>query len=75
MDTKYNFGDEGESRIAYVRPVSVGDLPDEVREQLGEVEVLYAVHSADGTRLALVKDRDMAYILARQNDMDPVTVH
>ena len=75
MDTKYNFGDEGEQRIAYVRPVAVSDLPDEVREQLGEVEVLYAVHAADGTRLALVRDRNMAFVLARQNDMDPVTVH
>lgn len=75
MDTKYDFGDSEDQRIAYVRPVAVSDLPDEVREQLGEVEVLYAVHSADGTRLALVKDRNMAFVLARQNDMDPVAVH
>jgi len=33
------------------------------------------VHSSEGQRLALVRDRKMAFVLARQNDMDPVTVH
>ena len=28
-----------------------------------------------GDRLALVKDRDLAFIVARQNDLAPVSVH
>jgi hypothetical protein len=36
---------------------------------------LYAVHSDQGERLALVKDRNLAFVLARQNDLSPVTAH
>jgi len=37
--------------------------------------VIYAVHRADGERLALVRDRALAFVLARQNDLAPVSVH
>ncbi|MDZ7709331.1 MAG: DUF1150 domain-containing protein [Roseovarius sp.] len=75
MDTKYDI-DTGAGRpIVYVRPVKADDLPDEVREQLGGQETLYAVHSTEGERLALVADRKTAFFLARENDMEPVTVH
>ena len=75
MDTKYDFGtDEGE-RIVYVRPVAVADLPEEIRSQAMGLETLYAVHDASGERLALVKDRWMAFALAREHDMAPVAVH
>jgi len=33
------------------------------------------VHDAAGERLALVADRKLAFLLARQNDLAPVTVH
>ena len=75
MYTKYDFGQEDENRIVYIREVSVDDLPEDVREQAEGAEVLYAVHSADGERLALVKERNLAFALARQNDFAPVTVH
>jgi hypothetical protein len=29
----------------------------------------------DGEQLALTGDRDTAYFLARENDLDPVTLH
>lgn len=75
MDTKYDFENATDRPIVYVREVKADDLPRDVREQVGGLETLYAVHSADGERLALVRDRTMAFVLARQNDMDPVTVH
>ncbi|MCV2874374.1 DUF1150 domain-containing protein [Defluviimonas sp. WL0050] len=75
MDTKYDFGPEAGERIVYVREVTVADLPEDIRAQAAGLETLYAVHDADGERLALVKDRKMAFILARQNDMAPVSVH
>lgn len=75
MNTKFDFGPETEERIVYVRPVDVAELPEEVQAQVQGAEQLYAVHSADGERLALVRDRHMAFVLARQNDLAPVTVH
>ncbi|MCY4333576.1 MAG: DUF1150 family protein [Litoreibacter sp.] len=62
-------------RVVYIRPVDVADLPEEVRSESGGREKVYALHSADGERLALVKDRNTAFVLARQNDFAPVTVH
>ncbi|MDJ0824509.1 MAG: DUF1150 family protein [Rhodobacter sp.] len=75
MDHKFDFGPEDQDRIVYVRPVAVADLPQEVRAQAGDLETLFAVHDADGQRLALVRDRKMAFALARQNDLAPVNVH
>jgi len=75
MDTKYDFGTEEGRRIVYVRPVAVADLPQEVQREAQGIDTLYAVHNAEGERLALVRDRSLAFILARQNNMEPVTVH
>lgn len=75
MDTKYHGLPDSDERIVYVREVKVADLPDDIRPQLGGVTSVYAVCSTDGERLALVRDREMAFVLARQNDFAPVTVH
>ena len=75
MDTRYEFGPEGQDNIVYIRAVDVADLPIEVQEQAQGAAQLYAVCKSDGERLALVKDRNLAFILARQNDLTPVTVH
>lgn len=75
METNYDFLPQGGARIVYVRPVKVLDLPEEVREQAAGLEELYAVHDASGERLALVRDRRLAFALARQNDLAPVNVH
>jgi hypothetical protein len=77
MNTKFNFGPEDGKQIVYVRPVDVIELPEELQEQVRAegLQTLYAVHDAAGERLALVKDRWLAFMLARQNDMAPVSVH
>ncbi len=75
MDTKVNFLPEAEGRIVYVRPVAVAELPEEIRAQAEGLDRLYALHRPDGERLALVRDRDMAFALARQNDLAPVNAH
>ncbi|SNR47547.1 DUF1150 family protein [Puniceibacterium sediminis] len=75
MNTKYVFDGQDEDRLVYVRPVLFADLPEDVQEQIEDQDILYAVHRADGERLALVTDRSMAFSLARQNDLAPVTVH
>lgn len=75
MDVKFEGLPDSDDRIVYVREVSVDDLPDEIRPQLAGLKKLYAVHNERGERLALVRDRHMAFVLARQNDLSPVTVH
>jgi hypothetical protein len=75
MDASFDFGPENGERIVYVRPVAVSDLPEPLREQAAGLETIYAVHRPDGERLALVRDRRLAFALARQNDLAPVNVH
>ena len=75
MDVKYEALPEAGAKIVYVRPVAVADLPQDVREQIGEIETVYSVHDTDGQQLALVRDRNMAFLLARQHDLAPVSVH
>lgn len=74
MYTEHEVGPEA-GRIVYVRKVDVADLPEDVRNQAEGLDALYAVHNSDGERLALVKERKLAFILARQHDLAPVTVH
>lgn len=74
MHTPYEFNDDG-SKIVYVKAVDVADLPEEVRAEAGDREQLYAVHDASGQQLALVADRKLAFVLARENDYSPVAVH
>ncbi|MDE3027961.1 MAG: DUF1150 family protein [Paracoccaceae bacterium] len=75
MDVKYDFGPDTGPRIVYVRPVAVTSLPEEVQAQAVGLDTLYAVCDADGEQLALVRDRGLAFALARQNDMAPVNAH
>jgi len=75
MNTPFEFETAQQDRTVYVRPVNLIELPDEVREQIHGTDHIYAVHTADGERLALVRDRKMAFVLARQNDFAPVNVH
>lgn len=72
LDAKFHADDKS---IVYIRPVAVGSLPDALREQIGDLETVYSVHRVDGERLALVTDRKLAFHLAREHDLAPVSVH
>ncbi len=63
--------------LMYVRKVDMDELPEAVLEEAreGGLDQLYALHRADGEQVALVGDRGMAFNLARQNDLQPVSVH
>ncbi|KIC41510.1 hypothetical protein RA27_09680 [Ruegeria sp. ANG-R] len=74
MNTPIEINAEG-TRIVYVKAVDVADLPKDVREQAGDLDQLYAVHDSDGQQLALVADRKLAFVLAREHDLSPVAVH
>ncbi len=76
MNTEYQLDiDNAERRIVYVRPVTVAELPEEVQSQAMGLETIYALHDAQGERIALVKDEKLAFLLARQNNLAPVHVH
>jgi hypothetical protein len=74
MNTKFDLAKFGEG-IVYVKPIVAADLPDEMRARVGDLQELFSVHNADGEQLALVADRKLAFHLARENNMHPVTVH
>jgi hypothetical protein len=63
-----------ESRIVYIREVPASELPAETRARIGDAP-LYAIHDSVGNRLALVADRDLAFVVARQHEMTPVSAH
>jgi hypothetical protein len=61
--------------IVYVRGIKTEDLPPEIRAQTNGRDRLYAIHAANGEVLALVGDRDQAFVVARRNEFAPVSVH
>ncbi len=74
MDTKFDLEKLGQD-IVYVKPILVAELPEDMRAKVGDLQELFAVHNADGEQLALVANRKLAFHLARENNMHPVTVH
>lgn len=62
-------------RTVYVKMIAVTDLPRALRDQAEGLKQLYAVHDAQGQQLALVGDRKLAFMLAREHDYAPVMVH
>ncbi|MCU0801648.1 MAG: DUF1150 domain-containing protein [Rhodobacteraceae bacterium] len=73
MNTPFAFPDG--PKLVYVREIAVRDLPDSLREQAGGLDVIYAVHAPNGQQLALVANKALAFHLARQHDVTPVSVH
>ncbi|PIV74184.1 MAG: DUF1150 domain-containing protein [Rhodobacteraceae bacterium CG17_big_fil_post_rev_8_21_14_2_50_65_11] len=67
----------GARPIVYVRKVAVEDLPEGIKEQASGAGLtsLYVIGNEAGEQLALVRDRKLAFVVARQNDMTPVSVH
>jgi hypothetical protein len=53
----------GVQDIAFVKPVTVND------------EMAYSIHAADGTQIALLADRTVAFAAIRQQGLEPVSVH
>jgi len=79
MNTRYEFekstGRPEDARIVYVRPLDTKELPDHIREQTGDLEKVYGVFGSNGEQIALTANRTMAFDLARDNELTPVSVH
>ena len=71
----------GAPNVVYVRPVLAAEIlastPTGRIEgiELEPDQVLYAVHRADGERLAVLGDRDAAVAAAVAHELAPVSVH
>jgi hypothetical protein len=71
----------GGPNLVYVRPVKaaeiLADTPVDVIEglELSPDQILYAVHRADGERLAVMIDRNAAVAAALAHELAPVSVH
>jgi hypothetical protein len=71
----------GGPNLVYVRPVKAAEVlasvPSSQLEgvQLDPDQVLYAVHRADGERLAVLNDRHAAMAAALAHELAPVSVH
>ena len=67
------------TRLAYIKPMEVaearalGAIPASLKLPKGIK--LYAIHAADGTRLAIMDNWAAAYGAALQNELYPVSVH
>jgi hypothetical protein len=71
----------GAPDLVYVRQVAASDLLGEAAPSalaglnLAPDQILYAVHSADGERLAVLIDRETAFAAAVAHELEPVSVH
>lgn len=75
MHVQFNFPEDDRNPLVYVRQVNPADLPEDIQDQIEGDGPVYAIHSDDGERIALARDRNIAFALARTNEMSPVSVH
>lgn len=75
MNVKFDFPIPFGDRTVYVREVPAAELPPEIQAQIEADHPVYAIHDKDGQRLALARDRNIAFAIARTNEFAPVSVH
>jgi hypothetical protein len=61
--TDRDLADLGLQCVAYIKAVRV------------EGEAAYSIHAADGTEIAIMCNRDVAFATIREHDMEAVSVH
>ncbi|MGQ0741674.1 MAG: DUF1150 family protein [Alphaproteobacteria bacterium] len=67
------------TRLAYIKPMGAAEayalriVPDDM--DLPKDFTLYAIHAADGTRLAVMENWEAAYGAALENELVPVSLH
>lgn len=79
--TKEDFAGLGAPDLVYVREITASDVLDDILTpeakalEIDPAQILYAVHSADGERLAVMMDRETAFAAAVAHELAPVSVH
>ncbi len=46
-----------------------------IRKEMQDGEDMWSIYYADGTKLAITDDREYAIVMAKQNNLTPVSVH
>lgn len=76
------FAELGNPQVVYVRPITGAEILASTPAArihaditLKPEQILYAVHRADGERLAVMADRDAAIAAALAHELAPVSVH
>lgn len=79
--TKEDFRGLGAPDLVYVREIRASDVMADVAVTVDKdlsidpEAILYAVHGADGERLAVMMDRETAFAAAVAHELEPVSVH
>jgi hypothetical protein len=79
--TKEDFRGLGSPDLVYVREIRASDvLVDVISHEAKNLKIdpqatLFAVHAADGERLAVMVDRETAFAAAFAHELEPVSVH
>jgi hypothetical protein len=79
--SKKELAELGAPDLVYVREISgaeiIASTPVAAAKglRIDPDQTLYAVHSADGERLAVVTDRETAFAAAVAHELEPVSVH
>ncbi len=58
-----DFAALGVADLAFVKPVTM------------DGGTVFAIHAADGTQMAMLGDREVAFAAIRQHGLEPVSVH
>jgi len=68
-----------QANMVYIRPLADDEieniLPPNVLAELDASEPLFAVHNANGDRIAIVEGRDAAFAAARAHSLEPSSLH
>lgn len=81
MMTKKDFAGLGAPDLVYVRAIRASDVMEDAHVEvtpglnIDPEQILYAVHGADGERLAIMLDRETAFAAAAAHELEPVSVH
>ena len=73
--------EDNDRRVCYVREVLVKDVRADLDSEIeaafafDDNSVLYALHAGDGSRIALMSDREIAFAAARQHELTPFSAH
>ena len=79
--TKEDFRGLGAPDLVYVREIRASDVMADITTTgasglaVDPEAILYAVHGADGERLAVMEDRETAFAAAVAHELEPVSVH
>jgi len=79
--TKEDFRGLGAPDLVYVREIRASDIIADIAVaearalSIDPKATLYAVHGADGERLAVMLDREAAFAAAVAHELEPVSVH